>query len=283
MKRIGGGSEIGHGKSPKNRRRRSQGGGNTGNQGIQRLREILLLCALPVFFLMLVFDAARVEAAANANPRSFISGKDGDQEAPRITDARVCSVTERSYTVEFTVYDNTAVSSVKLPTWYLFGQQKKTLKWIRLGPREGRVSYSIHFSDFGGKEGLYLTDIYAYDAAGNYSTVRLSAVKSHRKYRDQISPSIYNVKVEKNGREGFTVSFDVSDNLRVVYLQISTWREEDYLKTVSWSTLPIGNGHVSKKVKFSRHGGKAGSYVTKIYAYDLAGNEGSQVIRVEKE
>lgn len=253
-----------------------------GAERFRRRAETRFFWAFPAVFLIISCFSFSVFAAPDTSPVSFIAGS-SDREAPKITDARVTAVTEKQYTVAFTVSDNVAVTSVKLPTWYLFDKQKKTLKWIRLGPQEGRVSYTIRFSDFGGREGLYVTDVYAYDAEGNYTTVRLCAVRSAWKYLDQISPSIYNVQVNKNGTKGYTLSFDVSDNLRVVWLQISTWYEADYLRTVRWTTLSAGEGHVSKKVNFSGYGGLAGTYVTKIYAYDLAGNEGSKIIRVEKK
>ena len=101
-----------------------------------------------------------------------------DTEAPKISNVRISNITSSGYTVSCTVTDNVGVTSVKFPTWtakIVNGTDQDDLVW-HIGNISGNTaSYTVKISDHKKERGTYITDIYAYDAAGNSSTARTGA------------------------------------------------------------------------------------------------------------
>ena len=101
-----------------------------------------------------------------------------DNEAPKITNVKVSKVTLDGYTVTCTVTDNVGVISVKFKTWTkraVNGSAQDDLAW-NTGTVSGntytcRMSRAAHKNEYG----EYITDIYAYDAAGNSKSFRTGA------------------------------------------------------------------------------------------------------------
>ena len=97
---------------------------------------------------------------------------------------------------------------------------------------------------------------------------------------DKTAPVISDVKITNVDSSGFTVSCKVTDNVRVTKVCFPTWTEpkQDDIQP-DWSSNTAAHGTKSRdtytyRVKFSDHNNEKENYVTHIYAYDDAGNEG---------
>ena len=99
-----------------------------------------------------------------------IAAKPTDTEPPTISDVVVSQITSKGYRVTCKVNDNVGVTSVKFPTW----TSTNTPIWLD-GTINGNVATCyINVSDFSNNNGEWATHIYAYDAAGNYSSDSVS-------------------------------------------------------------------------------------------------------------
>lgn len=100
-----------------------------------------------------------------------------DKEAPVISEVRISDLSSEGYTVACTVTDNVGVERVTFPTWTVAGGQDDILKGGELndgylGVHDGDTwSFRVDSSDHNGEAGQYITHIYAWDAAGNKSSI----------------------------------------------------------------------------------------------------------------
>ncbi len=96
-----------------------------------------------------------------------------DSTKPSISNCKISNQTTTSYKVTCTVSDNVGVTSVKFPTWTSAGGQDD-LVWHN-GTISGNQAYAtISISSHNNEVGVYITDPYAYDAAGNSSSTRVT-------------------------------------------------------------------------------------------------------------
>lgn len=99
----------------------------------------------------------------------------GDGVNPTISNVQVTNVTRDGYTVTCQVTDNVGVARVAFPTWTVANDQDDLFAdWYNnaavFSPVSGNTyAYNVKVSDHNYEEGTYITHIYAYDAAGNYS------------------------------------------------------------------------------------------------------------------
>ena len=137
-------------------------------------------------------------------------------------------------------------------------------------------------------------EVYINDPAGNgYSRLRQydggieSAIyfKADKRYVDNVSPSISNIKVSNRSREGYTVTCTVTDNAAVDRVQFPTWtvyNDQDDIDGNWWdSSVSRGSKEGTKytfRVNRSSHNNEYGDYVTHIYAFDTAGNYSSAAV-----
>ncbi len=107
-----------------------------------------------------------------------------DTTKPTITNARVTNITKNGYTVTCTVSDNVGVTKVLMPTWTVNNGQDDLPpvdKWPKAAINGNTATYTVSRADHNNESGTYITDIYAYDAAGNESEyVRVSANLSNQ-------------------------------------------------------------------------------------------------------
>ena len=93
-----------------------------------------------------------------------------DTAAPTINDVKVSNVSGRGYTVTCKVSDNVGVTKVTMPTWTVKNGQDD-LVWHTATISGNTATFRVSIGDHNLESGDYLTHIYAYDAAGNISSV----------------------------------------------------------------------------------------------------------------
>lgn len=202
-----------------------------------------------------------------------------DTTAPIISDVRVTDVNSEGYTVTCRVEDASGVSRVQFPTWTWANDQDDLMQdWVTnprcRGTQNGITwSFRVNASDHNNEEGWYATHIYAYDAAGNWSSAGINA------YVDKTAPVISDVRVTDVNSEGYTVTCIAEDGIGVAKVQFPTWtlaNDQDDLAPSWWENPECGgmqDGTTwSFRVNVSDHNNESGLYRTHIYAYDTAGN-----------
>lgn len=99
-----------------------------------------------------------------------------DTESPKITNITISQLSNQGYRVTCKISDNVKVTSVKFPTWTLKadgkGNNQDDLIWHVGTINDNTATFYVKRSDHKNEYGNYVTDVYAYDAAGNYSTGR---------------------------------------------------------------------------------------------------------------
>ena len=107
-----------------------------------------------------------------------------DQEAPAISNVKVSNITTEGYDVSCTVTDNVGVNRVVFPTWTVLNDQDDiAAAWWDVnhpatrGTRNGDTwTFHVNIADHNNERGAYLTHIYAYDDAGNWSCTPCDAI-----------------------------------------------------------------------------------------------------------
>lgn len=117
---------------------------------------------------------------ADAHGTTYQSGTGSftikDDQAPVITNVYVSDLSETGYTVHCTVTDNFRVDRVQFPTWTLWNEQDDIVPdWGTNSQCSGiangnSYTYRVNISEHNYEVGEYLTHIYAYDPAGNFSS-----------------------------------------------------------------------------------------------------------------
>ena len=105
----------------------------------------------------------------------YIIVPDKDTIAPTISDITISQITSRGYRVTCRVSDNVGVTSVRFPTW-TDNNVQDDLIW-----HDGTISGDIatcyiNSSEHNNETGIYITHIYAYDAAGNNHSVSTGGI-----------------------------------------------------------------------------------------------------------
>ncbi|RKI43272.1 hypothetical protein D7V86_00715 [bacterium D16-51] len=98
-----------------------------------------------------------------------------DNEKPKVSNVEVSDVSSDGYTVSCVVTDNHDVALVKFPVWtYANGQDDLQKDWVTnskySGIKDGdKYTFRVNISDHNNESGIYRTEIYAWDKAGNQS------------------------------------------------------------------------------------------------------------------
>lgn len=195
-----------------------------------------------------------------------------DSVKPKISDIKVTDVTKDGYTVSCKVSDNRGISLVKFPTRHE-SMGESSNRWLIGSVCDGVAAVRVNVSDFGYREGNYITEIYAYDYNNNYVTGAVNA------YVDRSAPVISDVTVKYLDSTGYTVCCTVTDNQGISYVQFPTWTLKNGQDDLApaWQTntavrgIKNGNTYVFR-VDIQEHNRESGDYQTHIYAYDEAGN-----------
>lgn len=209
-----------------------------------------------------------------------------DTQPPVISNVTVTDVTREGYTVNCTVTDNVGVTSVQFPSWNSDVHGGSDAVWLNGAINGNTASVRVNLMDLkaGFTEGNYMTHIYVYDAAGNYSQSSIPWV-----YIDRTAPVISEVEVDLLTKDQFRVSCKIEDNVEnnIDRIQFPAWTlnngQDDLVE--DWQTNPGirgeggsqkgGNGRYTFFVKSSDHGGERGLYRVHIYAFDKYGNMSS--------
>ncbi len=188
-----------------------------------------------------------------------------DTEAPTVSNVRVTK-TKIGYTMTCHVADNVGVTTVKFPTWL---NGVGDIKWVEGTINGNEASYTVKYADFFGTSGRYLTDVYAYDAAGNMSTkVRAADVQV-----DVVDPKITSAEIIDVTGNSYIVRVVATDNVGVSKVKFSTWTtangKDDVVNVEQIASI---DNIYTYKVNIADHDNESGMYNTKVSVYDDYGN-----------
>lgn len=118
-----------------------------------------------------------------------------DSEKPVITDVKVYDVGQDGYTVSCKATDNFKVDRVQFPTWTLENAQDdlpgdwQTNSLCR-GTQNGDIyTFRVNRSDHNNERGVYCTHIYAWDKAGNVTSVAIDDVMLEKDNEQVVEPT----------------------------------------------------------------------------------------------
>lgn len=189
-----------------------------------------------------------------------------DTTPPKITDAKITSLSSTGYKVSCTVTDNSGVNYVDFPTWTVNNGQDDIV-WHR-GLKSGNEYYFWVRPDMhNNEEGYYTSQIYAYDVNGNMSSVTLSPV-----YVDRTPPTITNIGFVNITDTGCRIIGDIWDNDKVTKASVNIYHNNLSLDSVD---AVISNGQVYIDFDISKYGYEYGSYSFKFWIHDSCNNSAS--------
>lgn len=194
-----------------------------------------------------------------------------DRSDPEISNVQITERTADGYTITCNVTDPSGIDRVMFPSW--LNEDGQTDKWYQGTLNGNTATFHVDINDLAGKEGMYFTDIVAYDKYDNLSKHRVEV------FVDRTAPEISNVKISDVNSEGYTVSCDVKDNDAVDNVKFPSWFN-GLGETETWFVGKLENGHASYRINVKDLGGKEGTYITYIRAYDKSGNIGSHRLDV---
>ncbi|MBQ6865135.1 MAG: GBS Bsp-like repeat-containing protein [Clostridia bacterium] len=192
-----------------------------------------------------------------------------DREAPVITEYGAVNVTPDGFDMVVMASDNVGIARATFAVWSLEnGQDDITLE---AGIVNGNtISYAVKAADHNDEYGEYYIECTVYDPLGNNTS--LSEFLAVIPPDDSEPPVIKNVKITEKDHTGFTVTADVTDNIRVYKTQVTAWTEENGTDDVVWHTGEVKDGKVTIRVPSAEHGDSYGNYLAQLYVYDLADN-----------
>ena len=207
-----------------------------------------------------------------------------DTQAPTLSNVRITDVNADGYTVVCDVSDNVGVSKIEFPSWNIDIHQGEDANWIAGSVSGNTATARIPLSALksGAIQGNYLTDIYAWDAAGNRSSVRCPIV-----YIDRTAPTLSDVRIAEQDSKGYILECKASDDKEVDRVQFPTWTEAndqddlaaDWVHNSSITGTKVGDDVYRFRVNISEHNNEYGRYVTHVYVFDKCGN--SAVIPID--
>ncbi|MCI9004133.1 MAG: hypothetical protein HFH39_02605 [Lachnospiraceae bacterium] len=205
-----------------------------------------------------------------------------DRTPPVISDIRITELNNSGYTVTCTVTDEggSGIERVQFPTWTVANNQDDLDPgWWIGGYSSGNLngsscSFRVETSRHNEEDGFYVTHIYAFDKAGNYTSASIDAVEV-----DKTPPVISDVQIVSKDATGYTVQCTVTDNGSIWKVQFPTWTAENGQDDLAanWWESEFCAGKASGSVFTFRmndreHNYERGVYLTHIYAWDKAGN-----------
>ena len=200
-----------------------------------------------------------------------------DTQAPTLSNVRITDVNADGYTVVCDVSDNVGVSKIEFPSWNIDIHQGEDANWIAGSVSGNTATARIPLSALksGVIQGNYLTDIYAWDAAGNRSSIRCPIV-----YIDRTAPTLSDVRIVEQDSKGYILECKASDDKEVDRVQFPTWTEvngqddlaADWVHNSSITGTKVGDDVYRFRVNISEHNNEYGRYITHVYVFDKCGN-----------
>ena len=195
-----------------------------------------------------------------------------DTEAPIISDVVISNISAAGYTVTCTVTDNVKVTRVAFPSWTEQNGQDDIL-WFDGTVTGNTAKVWIDVRNHNNEVGCeYLTDIYAYDGSGNYSTENLR-ISVPDIIHDKEAPVISDIVVSNVSPAGYNVTCKVADDIGVTRVAFPSWTEQNGQDDLVWFDGTISGDTAVVWIDVRNHKNEVGcNYITHIYAYDEAGN-----------
>lgn len=130
-----------------------------------------------------------------------------DAEKPVIRNIEVTDISVEGYTVTCQVTDNVGIKKVSFPSWHESGSGEQAV-WFEGTVKNGMAQCFISAEQLGGRSGKYMTHIYAYDKAGNYTAAAVKSVSidyaSLKQYNAQNISTDFIARIENSGGQVLT-------------------------------------------------------------------------------
>ncbi len=130
----------------------------------------------------------------DSNAQKFTIDKISDNTAPVIKDVKISDITKDGYKVTVTVTDNIGVKIVKVPTWTKNNSQDDLIWHEAKQTSDNTWTYTVKVSDHNNERGVYYTDVYADDFAGNSDSWQ-----GENQKRKTIKVGMYDLTLNPNG------------------------------------------------------------------------------------
>ena len=198
-----------------------------------------------------------------------------ENQAPKITDAKITNVSKNGYTVTCKVTDDGSIDRVQMPTWSENGGQDDLI-WYTATKSGDIYTINVKTSNHNNDTGKYNTHIYAYDSEEKYSIVELET-----EIPENQAPEISDVQVTNITRKGYTVTCKITDDSKVRNVQMPTWSENGDQDDLIWYTPSQKGNTYTLNLDAANHNYDTGKYNTHIYAYDEEGKVSQVELEVE--
>lgn len=194
------------------------------------------------------------------------SSQASDITAPTITSASVSNVSSHGYDVNVVATDNVGVTKIRIGTWHDNMNIGNAVWQETTSINNGSATIHVSISDFDNAQNvIYHTNVYAYDAAGNYN---VNGVRAGDPYVQKPSYSVYMIyEYEDSLPDYVTIVYTAGDHVQLPYdeltgekdkYQFDHWEIESESAQVELSdpydetatfTMPNGDVHLKKVYK----------------------------------
>lgn len=191
-----------------------------------------------------------------------------DTEAPVIRNALARDITDTGFEVSCIATDNIGIDKVYFPTWTVNKGQDDII-WHQGKYEGGRWKCHIKTSEHKGEKGIYITHVYAYDKAGNESSL---AIKEY-----QVGPYAKDLNLNKT-----TLQLNIGETSA---LKAAVSPSDAVDKTVIWSSSDENVVTVTDKGKIKAVGKGTAVVTAKLKIYLLGGKNQAEcaITVVEKD
>lgn len=141
-----------------------------------------------------------------------------DLEKPVITDAKVYNVGQNGYMVSCKVTDNFKIDRVQFPTWTLADDQDDLpgdwqINPLFQGTQDGDTyTFYVKCSEHNNEYGIYRTHIYAWDKAGNCTSIAVDDVTVEE---DNEDPIMEKAEIKEITDDQLIAHVEASDNKQI--------------------------------------------------------------------
>ncbi len=181
-----------------------------------------------------------------------------DTTAPKITDTFISCISETSFNVNATLYDENGIDHLWFVVYGPGGEYQ-----FSESASNGYYYYTIFTSKFGGP-GNYTVHMYAIDSSGNSS---LAIFENISATKDTVAPQITNTFISCKNNDSFNINATLYDENDIAYLWFVVYGpggEYQFSENAS-------NGYYYYTIFTSKFGGP-GNYTVHLYAFDPSGN-----------